>query len=55
MKHNNTRTEYPIPQLRELLRQEAGSLTGQLSRSVVRLTSCEACPVWNTARRCSTS
>lgn len=41
---NNTRTEYPIPQLRETLRLEAGSLTSRLSRSVGRLTSCDELP-----------
>lgn len=44
MKQQNTKTEYPIPQLREHLRQEAGTLTGQLSRSVARLTSCDSLP-----------
>lgn len=41
---SNTKTEYPIPQLREFLRQEAGSITTRLSRSVARLTSCDALP-----------
>lgn len=40
----NTKTEYPIPQLREVLRQEASDITQQLSRSVARLTSCDALP-----------
>ena len=40
----NTKHEYPIPQLRENLRQEAGGIPQQLSRSVARLTSCDALP-----------
>ena len=41
---NNTKTEYPIPELRDLLRREAGELTAKLSRSVGRLTSCDHLP-----------
>ena len=44
MKNKNTKTEYPIPQLREQLRQEAGSITQRLGRSVARLTSCDELP-----------
>lgn len=35
---------FPIPQLRELLRQQAMERSALLSRSVGRLTSCEALP-----------
>lgn len=41
MKNNN---EYPIPALREQLRQRAGELAARLARSVTRLTSCDYLP-----------
>lgn len=41
---NNTTQQYPIPQLREELRQRANSLAMRLSRSVARLTSCDSLP-----------
>lgn len=40
----NKTTEYPIPQLREQLRLQAVTLSGKLSRSVARLTSCDMVP-----------
>lgn len=41
----NTTEYFPIPILREDLRQRANGLTAQLSRSVARLTSCDLpCP-----------
>lgn len=40
---NNT-NEYPISVLREQLRQQAVTLSGKLSRSVARLTSCDLLP-----------
>ena len=42
---NNTKTQYfPISQLREQLRQRGNDLAYRLSRSVARLTSCDALP-----------
>lgn len=39
------KTEYfPIPSLRETLRQRGNTLTARLSRSVARLTSCDMLP-----------
>ena len=43
MKNNNPQY-FPILSLRETLRLQASGLSGQLSRSVGRLTSCEALP-----------
>lgn len=43
MKSNKSQS-FPIPALREELRQRANALTSRLSRSVARLTSCEPLP-----------
>ena len=43
MKNNNTQ-QFPIPELRETLRQRANALAVRLNRSVARLTSCDALP-----------
>ena len=40
----NTTQQYPIPLLREDLRQRANALAARLSRSVARLTSCDSLP-----------
>lgn len=44
MKTNKNIRHYPIPVLREDLRQQACALATRLSRSVGRLTSCDALP-----------
>ena len=41
---NTTTQQYPIPQLREELRERANALTSRLARSVARLTSCDNLP-----------
>lgn len=41
---NNKPEQFPIPVLRETLRQRANTLAAQLSRSVARLTSCDPLP-----------
>ena len=41
---NNKNQYFPIPALREALRQRANTLTARLSRSVARLTSCDILP-----------
>lgn len=45
---NNTKLNnaqyYPVPALREELRQQANHVTARLSRSIARLTSCENQP-----------
>ena len=44
MKHNQKAEYFPISVLREQLRQQAGDHAARLSRSVGRLTSCDALP-----------
>lgn len=44
MKNNIPAQYFPIPELREQLRLQAVEKTGRLSRSVARLTSCDALP-----------
>ena len=44
MKTTNNTPEFPIPALRETLRQQASQLCVRLGRSVGRLTSCDALP-----------
>jgi len=44
MKTSNNYTFHPISSLREDLRQQAVALSGKLSRSVARLTSCDSLP-----------